>query len=163
MFTPNQTKKRILIVIVLLVLILLVSILIKNIKLSDSYSFSGSNITESPDIELSEAVPLLENQNNIPIDSLSEKTLSYGEVIDLYGQKRIQIDKDCRATPTAASFTVGTTIVIDNRSEEVKAVKFIEDTYAIPPLHVKIFELNRQGIFAVDCGSSKNVSIIRVN
>lgn len=163
MLIPSQTKKQILIVVVLLVLILVINILIKNINLPETYSFSGSKLTESPDIELSETVPLLENQGNLPIESLSEKSLSYGEVVDLYGQKRIQIDKDCRATPTNASFTVGTVIVIDNRSEEVKAIKFIEDTYAIPPLHVKIFELNRQGIFAIDCGSSKNVSIVRVN
>jgi hypothetical protein len=163
MLIPSQTKKQILIIIVLLVLVLVINILIKNINLSENYSFNGNKITESPEIELSENVPFLENQNNLPIESLSEKSLSYGEVIELYGQKRIQIDKDCRATPTAASFTVGTVIVVDNRSEEVKAVKFIDDTYAIPPLHVKIFELNRQGIFAIDCGSSKNVSIIRVN
>lgn len=164
MLTSKPVSRiRIIVSIFALVFLGVIALVLKENKNIDSYSFGNSKVPGSSEMKLSETLPLLKKEGVSPIESLSEKPLSYGDIVTLYGDKRIQIDQDCRATPSAASFTVGTIIVLDNRSSEVKAVKFIEDTYAIPPLHVKIIELTRQGIFAIDCGTSKNVSIIRVN
>lgn len=157
------SKTRILVTVIAIILLGVIAILYNGIGKSLPYSFGEEKIPGSSEMKLSETVPLLQGEGVSPMESLSEKPLSYGDVVTLYGEKRIQLDQDCHATPTAASFTVGTIIVIDNRSESVKAVRFIDDTYAIPPFHIKIFELNRPGIFPVDCGTSKNVSVVRVN
>lgn len=95
--------------------------------------------------------------------SISDDAMSYGEFIQVFGEKRIQFDQNCRAAPINASFSVGDTLIFDNRSDKVQAVKFIDDLYALPPYHVRIFKLERQGIFNIDCGSSRNVSEIIVH
>lgn len=100
---------------------------------------------------------------NIAEQKLSQEPLSYSDFVNFYGDKRIQFDGNCRATPNSSSFNVGDILILDNRSEKVQAVKFVDDLYALPPYHVRIFELKRQGIFYIDCGSSKNVSEIIVH
>lgn len=119
---------------------------------------TGPTIEEKAENQSFIAVP-----NTNPIEGLAENTLSYSDVVMLYGDKRIQFDNDCKATPSNASFPLGTIVVLDNRGNSVKAIKFVDDTYAIPPLHVKLVELNREGIFSVDCGTSKNVVRLNVN
>lgn len=107
----------------------------------------------------SEKVGMSFSANN----NLGDDALSYGDFIKTFGEKRIQFDGDCRATPLSSSFMVGDKLILDNRSDKVQAVKFVDDLYALPPYHVRIFELKRQGIFYIDCGSSKNVSEIIVH
>jgi hypothetical protein len=95
--------------------------------------------------------------------TINDDAMSYGDFIQTFGDKRVQFDAACRATPLTSSFSVGDTLIFDNRSDKVQAVRFIDDLYALPPYHVRIFKLERQGIFNIDCGSSKNVSEIIVH
>lgn len=95
--------------------------------------------------------------------ALNDDAMSYGEFIQTYGQKRIQFDDNCAANPNSSSFSVGDILILDNRSSKVQAVKFIDDLYALPPFHIRVFELKRQGIFNIDCGSSKNVAKVIVH
>lgn len=157
------SKIRILITAVIIVVLGIIILSFKEVKNLGQYSFVDEKNPGFYKAEISEEIPIIQKDSMVPISSLTEKTLSYSDVVSLYGDKRIQFDDNCIATPTNASFLVGNMVVLDNRSDTLKAVKFINDTYAIPPFHVRIIELDRQGIFSIDCGTSKNVSIIRVN
>ncbi len=104
-----------------------------------------------------------ESALSFPLPTIkNDELLSYGDVVRLYGEKRIQFDGQCQAVPTRMVYKEGETIVLDNRSEELIGVKFIDDIYALPPYHVRIVTLNRQGIFTIDCGQRKNVAEIIV-
>jgi hypothetical protein len=108
----------------------------------------------------------LENSGFLPLDLIpsarKQESLSYGDVVAMYGAQRIQFDEGCRATPIQSIFPVGSTIIFDNRSEKLLGVAFDGETYAVPPYHVRVITLTRQGIFPVDCGQSKNVARITV-
>ncbi len=95
--------------------------------------------------------------------TINDDAMSYGDFLSVYGDKRIQFDDSCRATPGKSSFAVGDFMILDNRSDKIQAVKFVDDLYALPPYHVRVFELKRQGIFSIDCGTSKNVAEIIVH
>jgi hypothetical protein len=97
----------------------------------------------------------------VPPDQQRE-SLSYGDVVAMYGAQRIQFDSGCRATPAQSIFPLDSTIIFDNRSENLQGVAFDGETYAVPPYHVRVIKLTRQGIFQVDCGQSKNVAKITV-
>jgi hypothetical protein len=157
------SKIKIFITIITVIILGVIILSFKEVKNLGQYSFVDEKNPGFYKAEIFEEVPIIQKDSTAPIDSLTEKTLSYSDVVSLYGDKRIQFDTNCVATPKNASFLVGTMVVLDNRSDTLKAVKFINDTYAIPPFHVRIIELDRQGIFSIDCDTSKNVSIIRVN
>lgn len=93
----------------------------------------------------------------------SNEAVSYSDFVMMYSDKRIQFNDACQATPASISFSVGDSVIFDNRSENLQAVRFIDDLYALPPLHVRVFKLTQQGIFDIDCGSSKNVAKIIVH
>lgn len=101
----------------------------------------------------------IELQNTLPDDD----AMSYGDFIKIFGDKRIQFDEACRATPNTSSFSVGDTLMLDNRSNKIQAVRFIDDLYALPPYHVRLFSLERQGVFTIDCGSLRNVAEVIVH
>lgn len=157
----SKLKSYVTIIIVVILGILFLSY--KESKNLNQYSVVDEKNPSFYKADISQELPILQQDSIAPIDSLTEKSLSYSDVVALYGEKRIQFDNNCRAIPQNASFLVGNTVVLDNRSDTVKAIKFIDDTYAIPPFHVRIIQLNRQGIFSIDCDTSKNVSLIRVN
>lgn len=116
----------------------------------------GARELQSPPVD-EEMLPL----DIVPVADQQE-SLSYGDVVALYGRQRIQFDGDCRATPVQSIFPVGSTIIFDNRSEKLQGVSFDGVLYAVSPYHVRVISLTRQGIFPVDCGQSKNVARITV-
>lgn len=118
----------------------------------------GASLTESEFYTSESAV-----SSFLSDKSFDDDALSYGDFIKTFGERRIQFDDACRATPLNSSFMVGDRLILDNRSDKVQAVKFVDDLYALPPYHVRVFELKRQGIFYIDCGSSKNVAEVIVH
>lgn len=98
----------------------------------------------------------------VVLGSNPQESLSYGDVVALYGRQRIQFDGQCRAVPVQSIFPVGSTIIFDNRSEKLLDVSFDGEVYSVSPYHVRVISLTRQGIFPVDCGESKNVAKITV-
>ncbi len=159
----NISKLRIYITAFIIIILVIIVVSYKEVKILEPYSIGDDKGLGFYKADISQELPLAQKEDIGPIDSLTEKSLSYSDVVALYGEKRIQFDNSCRATPSNTSFLVGNTVVLDNRSDTLKAIKFVDDTYAIPPFHVRIIQLNRQGIFSIDCDTSKNVSIIRVN
>lgn len=163
----KENIKPILILIVCILLFIVFAILSDN-KTLEQLSVSRIS-TPMVDVDGSIKESELPDQEDIAIPSIisstsvSDDAMSYGDFLKLYGDKRIQFNDTCQATPGSASFTVGDFLIFDNRSSKVQAVKFIDDLYALPPFHVRVFELKRQGIFDIDCGSSKNVAKIIVH
>jgi hypothetical protein len=170
MNTFFQTNMKAILTLVLCLLILIIIISSTGQKIDNPFSVSKistpmvdvgdsikeNEIIESEDLALSSALALSNSSEN-------EEAISYGDFLDIYGNKRIQFDSNCRATPSSASFTVGEFVILDNRSDKIQAVRFIDGLYALPPYHVRVFKLERQGIFDIDCGTSKNVAKIIVH
>lgn len=142
----------------------------------NSISFSEFTTPKigAPVVEIGDSQNLTEIRNPssesfmLPLDSTSlsiadqQESLSYGDVVALYGRQRIQFDGQCRATPSQSIFPVDSTIIFDNRSEKLLGVSFDGVLYAVSPYHVRVISLERQGIFSVDCEQSKNVARITV-
>lgn len=91
-------------------------------------------------------------------------TLSYTNALDQYGDARIQLDKDCRANPTSATFKNGTSIMIDNRASVTRSV-VVGSSFSIPAYGFKIVKLSSSTLpvtWGIDCDTSKNVSAILI-
>ncbi len=165
-FFKNNLKAIITLILCVLVLGALIMFTGKEILNPFDLSRIGTPIV---DVDNSIKEIEIQSQGDLSLSStlsnskLNDDAMSYGDFLEVYGDKRIQFDEGCRATPNNASFTVGDFLILDNRSDKVQAVKFIDDLYALPPFHVRVFELKRQGIFDIDCGSSKNVAKITVH
>jgi hypothetical protein len=92
------------------------------------------------------------------------KPLSYATALALYKDKRIQLDQACIATPNNLTFKNNTKIMIDNRSDQTRAVK-VGSTMSIKPWGFKIVTLSSATLPAtwlVDCGASQNVATILI-
>jgi hypothetical protein len=117
----------------------------------------GTPVVEKGEPErIREITSPLENSGFLPLDIVSsadqQESLSYGDVVALYGRQRIQFDEQCRAVPAQSIFPVGSTIIFDNRSEKLQGVSFDGMLYAVSPYHVRVISLSRPGIFPIDCG-----------
>lgn len=161
----KQYKKELLVITVCLVLFTVFSLLDnkKNISLTTPEVGTPMMNVYSSDREAQEL-----NSQDTQLASFTSKVtnddaMSYSDFVASYGDKRIQFDDSCRGTPNVTSLSVGDTLILDNRSNKIQAVKFIDDLYALPPYHVRVFELKRQGIFYIDCGSSRNVAEVIVH
>ena len=98
------------------------------------------------------------------LDTTPAKSLSYAEALKLYKDKRIQLDTDCRATPSNVTFKNNTKIMIDNRSDVSRAVK-LGSTMTIKPWGFKIVTLTSNTLPAtllLDCGALQNVASILI-
>ncbi|MEK7228290.1 MAG: hypothetical protein AAB681_02970 [Patescibacteria group bacterium] len=160
----NNTRAVVILAICLGILATLIAIGSK--QLTDSFSLPRVG-TPMMDVGSSIKEKEITGQSDLSLSIsntvLNDDALDYSDFIKLYGDKRIQFDDNCGASPSSASFSVGDIFILDNRSSKVQAVKFIDDLYALPPFHVRVFELKRQGIFNIDCGSSKNVAKVIVH
>ncbi len=163
----SRSLKIVLLVAFLIILLGILSVFKDKEKVTPDLSNIGTpEINIDNTIKEKELLTQNENKSTITTEAnsvLNNEAISYSDFIKLYGDKRIQFDEECRATPSSASFTVGDFIILDNRSDKIQAVRFIDDLYALPPLHVRVFELKRQGIFDIDCGTLKNVAKITVH
>ena len=89
-------------------------------------------------------------------------SLSYAQALTKYANTRIQINASCQMTPLKVVYKVGTSVMLDNRSDSSKSVLFNGTRYSIAGYGFKIVTLNTAKTFQVDCGSSQNVATITV-
>jgi len=89
-------------------------------------------------------------------------SLSYSQALTKYANTRIQINASCQMTPLKAVYKVGTSVMLDNRSDTSKSILFNGTRYTIAGYGFKIVTLNTAKTFQVDCGSSQNVATFTV-
>lgn len=93
------------------------------------------------------------------------QTISIGDYTALvaqYTSRRVQFGTSCQATPMAATYKVGTQIMLDNRSDTAAAIVFGGKTYNLGAYGYQIATLDTEGSFLVDCGASQNTATIIV-
>ena len=92
-------------------------------------------------------------------------SIAYADALIKYADRRIQLDKTCRAYPTKVTYKDNTGIMIDNRSPQTRTVT-VGTTFTIKPWGFKIVVLPdvylTSKTLLVDCGQLKNVATILV-
>ena len=94
-------------------------------------------------------------------------TISYQNALNEYSKSRFQFDDSCKATPNAATFAVGTKIMLDNRSAQARVFHlgsmgdFSVKGYGFKIVQLSLTNLSTNAI-AVDCGAQQNVATITV-
>ncbi len=89
--------------------------------------------------------------------------LSYSEALLKYRDFRIQFNETCQAVPNQMTFKNNTTIMLDNRSGSMRAIKVGTKSYSIKPYGFAIATVSSKELplsFYVDCGTSQNVATI---
>ena len=87
------------------------------------------------------------------------KGLSYGEAINKYQNKRIQINDSCQLNPSSMVLKNGTAVMFDNRSATSKNLSLGGTRYSLSGYDFRILTLSRNTLPAtivIDCGSGKN-------
>ena len=90
--------------------------------------------------------------------------LKYNDALVLYKDKRIQLDGECRATPSNITFKNGAKVMVDNRSANTRTVK-LGSTMSISPWSFKIVTLSSNTLPAtwlLDCDGSQNVATVLI-
>ncbi len=122
-------------------------------------SFQGVFKSETPKVEETEKTEVKETT-----PKTSSSSLKYNDALVLYKDKRIQLDGECRATPSSATFKNGTKIMVDNRSANTRSVK-LGSTMSINPWSFKIVTLSANTLPAtwlLDCDKSQNVATVLI-
>ncbi len=93
-------------------------------------------------------------------------SLTYQQALTKYGTARIQLDKNCQATPKASTFKNSANIMLDNRAPSARTIRFGSmGTFTIKAWGFKIVKLSSATLpnaMAVDCDSSQNVTVVTV-
>ncbi|MDO8560158.1 MAG: hypothetical protein Q7S23_03975 [bacterium] len=88
---------------------------------------------------------------------------TYDEALEQYGDWRIQLNDDCQARPPRMTVKSGTSVMLDNRSDDPQTVITNGTSYQIAPYYYRIITV-RSGASPhtvyLDCGQGKNVALI---
>lgn len=103
------------------------------------------------------------NKDNPPVKPSapsSNTALTYTQAINVYANRRIQFDVNCAVIPNNLVFKKGTQVMLDNRSNQKRAVFFDGNQYNLEPYGFKIITLSTSlplpHTVRIDCGSGKN-------
>ena len=92
-------------------------------------------------------------------------SISYADALIKYADRRIQLDKNCQATPNNVTYKDNTGIMIDNRSSNARTIK-VGTTFTMKPYGFKIVVLPdvylKSKTLLVDCDKYQNVAKILV-
>jgi hypothetical protein len=91
-------------------------------------------------------------------------SLSYQQALLKYKDARLQLDKNCQASPDKMTFKNGAYMMVDNRSSVARTVK-VGSVFPIKAYGFKIIKLSSATLPAtwyVDCGSSQNVATVTI-
>lgn len=88
---------------------------------------------------------------------------SYGDALVLYQDKRFQFDMYCQANPRSIAISIGSSVMIDNRSGDTRTFAVGGVYFTLPGYGWKIVTPTASTLPAnvyIDCGSSRNVGTI---
>ncbi len=85
---------------------------------------------------------------------------AYINALKVYADRRIQFDSNCLLTPNEVTFKVGTTIMLDNRSDKSRNIALDNTVYNFNPYDYKLVTLTTNAplphTIMVDCGQGQN-------
>lgn len=94
-----------------------------------------------------------------------QTALTYTAAVKKYGERRLQLDEQCQAQPTNLTFKAGTAVMVDNRSDNTRAVTVGTRNYTIQPWGwaiVSMPSVRAQTRLMVDCDALENVATFLV-
>ncbi len=122
---------------------------------------STAPVVDKGGVEVTPVEDVSEGSVNVGVPAAS---ISYAQALIKYKDARIQLDMDCRANPSNATYKNNSSIMIDNRSDKVRTIK-VGSTFSIKAYGFKIVNLSSATLPAtwyVDCDSSQNVATILI-
>jgi hypothetical protein len=91
------------------------------------------------------------------------QSLSYTQLVQAYGTNRIQFDQNCQAQPATPVFKNGTSILLDNRSNQAREITVNGTKYSLGAYGYQVVTLSSSSLpktLGVNCNSRVNVSSI---
>ena len=91
------------------------------------------------------------------------KLLPYHEALGLYSGKRIELNHACTSIPNTMTLKNNTKVMIDNKSETMKAIKIGKIVTTVKGRGFKIMNLSSSKLptkLLIDCDTSKGVATI---
>lgn len=131
-----------------------------------SISVAKMDIFVSPQMPFINIVPKSVTQHNSPV---KKSPLSYSEAVNIYDGRRVQFSVNsssnyCLVTPTTATFTNKTSIMLDNRSDKDITISLDRRPYRIKAYDFTIITLKTSvklpHTVNIDCETGKNNATI---
>ncbi len=91
-------------------------------------------------------------------------SIRYANALIKYKDARLQLDKNCQASPDKMTFKNGSYMMVDNRAPVSRTVK-LGSVFILPAYGFKIVQLSSATLPAtwlVDCDKSQNVATITI-
>lgn len=123
------------------------------------------NKSSVPVVEESTVVDSVEDTTAGSVNTGSTAaSISYTNALVKYKDARLQLDKNCQASPDQMTFKNGASVMVDNRAAVDRVVK-LGSVFTIKAYGFKIVKLSSSTLPAkwyVDCDKSQNVSTITI-
>ncbi len=113
--------------------------------------------------EVTESTPVATKKPTNSGNTAAAPSMSYEEALRVYEGRRIQFDESCIATPFQHTYKNGTSIMLDNRSNQMRSIYDLGQTVNIPAYGFKVITLSATTFpktLLVDCDSRQNVATI---
>lgn len=118
---------------------------------------------EAPIVQVTTPKKKSATDSNIPKSTLTiSPTMTYTDAIKLYKDVNIQFNPSCQVSPSKQMFKKGTTIMLDNRSDQTKNISFDTFSVTLEPYSFSLTTLSTVGSFGVNCNNAVNVATIVV-
>jgi hypothetical protein len=113
---------------------------------------------QSPIVFLPESQHVIINDKAVPVVS---ENISLAAP-QLYSDKVMQFDENCRAAPVTMTAKVGDAIMFDNRSGYQRAITVGQQSYAVEPFGHIVLSFGTIDNYPVSCDSFKRVGIVGI-
>lgn len=100
-----------------------------------------------------------------PVSRPSASTSEYTKLVAQYEGRRIQFGELCQATPNNVTFKNGTSILLDNRADEVRTMQLGNKSYTLAAYGYRVVTLNYSPLpytITLDCNKQYNVATILI-
>ncbi|HWA64568.1 MAG TPA: hypothetical protein VG866_01825 [Candidatus Paceibacterota bacterium] len=90
---------------------------------------------------------------------------SYDQLVKDYANSRIQFDANCQATPASFALKTGSQVLLDNRSNQARAIVVDGKTYNLGAYGYQLITVSGGTLprtVGVNCGPAVNVSTINL-
>lgn len=99
-----------------------------------------------------------------PVPTITS-TLSYSQLVAQYGANRIQFNQSCQAVPSSVVFKNGTSVLLDNRSNQARTISVNGRLYSLVAYGYQVITLSSSTLPAtltLSCNSNVNVGTINL-
>lgn len=93
------------------------------------------------------------------------QSMSYSQLVQAYGSNRIQFDATCQAVPKSMALKSGTSILLDNRSNQSRTITMNGKTYSLVPYGYQVVTVSSSTLpqtVGVNCNNQINAGTINL-